>query len=72
MKCSKLEYREKILSYPLVNNQMSDSNLGARKSRNIRDHMFIVYAAINSVINGGEESIYLFFYEKYFFGYSNI
>ena len=29
---------------------MSDSNVGGRKKRNIRDHLFIVYGVINSVV----------------------
>ena len=38
---------------------MSDSNIGARKNRNIRDHLYlyIVYAIINSVIHGNEEPV---------------
>ena len=31
---------------------MSDSNIGARQNRNIRDHLFIVNGVINDVING--------------------
>ena len=31
---------------------MSFSNVGGRKNRNIRDHLFVVYAAINDVMNG--------------------
>ena len=31
---------------------MSDSNIGARKNRNIRDHLFMVNGVINNVING--------------------
>ena len=36
---------------------MSDSNIGARKHKNIRDHLFILYSVINSVINGNNECI---------------
>ena len=32
---------------------MSDSNIGSRKGKNIRNHLFIIYGIINSVINGG-------------------
>ena len=49
-----LIYNEK---YPLVDSRMSDSNIGARKNRNIRDHLYIVYAIINSVIHGNEEPV---------------
>jgi hypothetical protein len=47
-----LIYEEK---YPLVDMNMSNSNIGARKERNIRDHLFIVYGVINSVLNGNDE-----------------
>ena len=36
---------------------MSDSNIGGRKQRNIRDHLFVLYAVINSVLKGGEQCI---------------
>ena len=32
---------------------MSFSNIGGRKQRNIRDNLFVLYASINDVINGG-------------------
>ena len=31
---------------------MSDSNIGARKHMNIRNHLFVIYAIINSVVKG--------------------
>ena len=31
---------------------MSDSNIGARKKKNIKNRLFIVYAVINSVLKG--------------------
>ena len=31
---------------------MSNSNIGARKGRDIKNHLFIVYGILNSVING--------------------
>ena len=36
---------------------MSDSNIGARKGRNIKNHLFIIYGIINSVIKGKEPCI---------------
>ena len=33
---------------------MSDSNIGARKGKNIKNHLFIVYGIINSVIEEGK------------------
>ena len=38
--------------YETIDQNMSCSNVGGRKKRNIRDHLFVVYAAINDVING--------------------
>ena len=42
--------------YEGVDQNMSFSNCGGRKDRNIRDHLFVVYACINDVINGSGES----------------
>ena len=36
---------------------MTDSNIGARKGRNIRDNIFVVGAIINEVINGEAEAV---------------
>ena len=33
--------------YDIIDNNMSDSNVGGRKDRNIRDNLFIVYGIIN-------------------------
>ena len=38
--------------YENVDKNMSFSNVGGRKQRNIRDHLFVLYATINNVING--------------------
>ena len=38
--------------YETIDQELSYSNIGARKGRNIRDHLFVVYAIINDVING--------------------
>ena len=38
--------------YEVLDKNMSSSNVGARKERNIRDHLFIVHGIINSVLNG--------------------
>ena len=40
-----------------IDKNMSDSNIGARKGRNVKDHLFIIYGIINSVINGKETCI---------------
>lgn len=41
----KLLYNEK---YETIDSNLTDSNVGARKSRNIRDNLFVVNAVINS------------------------
>ena len=43
----KLIYQEK---YPFIDSAMSDSNIGSRKDRNIKNHLFILYGIINSVL----------------------
>ena len=40
----KLLYHEK---YPFIDEGMSDSNIGARKKKNIRNHLFLVYGITN-------------------------
>ena len=42
--------------YEKIDQNMSYSNVGGRKQRNIRDHLFVLYAAINDVINGSGHS----------------
>ena len=36
--------------YPSIDNHLTDSNVGARKSRNIRDNIFVVNAVMNNVV----------------------
>ena len=40
-----------------IDDNLTDANVGARKKQNIRDNLFVIYAIINSVINGKEEPI---------------
>ena len=42
--------------YDIIDQNMSFSNVGGRKRRNIRDHLFVVNAAVNNVINGSGKS----------------
>ena len=42
---------------------MSDSNIGARRRRNIKDHLFIIHGIINSVVRGDEECIDIQIYD---------
>ena len=44
----RLIYNDK---YEDIDTGMSDSNIGARKQKNIKNHLFIVYGIINSVLN---------------------
>ena len=50
----KLTYLDK---YPGLDINMSDSNIGARKNKNIRNHLFIIHGIINSVIQGEEKCV---------------
>ena len=43
--------------YTVIDDNLTDGNVGARKSRNIRDNIFVLWAVINSVINGREDPI---------------
>ena len=43
--------------YETIDENITDGNVGARKSRNIRDNIFVLGAVSNSVINGHEEPI---------------
>ena len=42
---------------------MSDSNVGARKNQNIRNHLFILYAVINSVLKTKDKCIDIQIYD---------
>ena len=50
----KLLYHDK---YPDMDKNMSDSNIGARRERNIKKHLFVVYGIINSVLKDGKSCI---------------
>ena len=56
----KLIYNDK---YKDIDKNMSDSNIGSRKKRNIRDHLLIIHGVINSVIRGKEEPIDIQIYD---------
>ena len=45
----KMIYHDK---YDDIDHFMSDSNIGARRHKNIRKHVYVIYAIINSVIQG--------------------
>ena len=46
-----------------IDKNMSNSNIGARKGRNIKDHLFIIYGIINSVLKGNEPFIDIHIYD---------
>ena len=56
----KLIYNDK---YANIDQNMSDSNIGSRKKRNIRDHLLIIHGVINSVIRGKEEPVDIQIYD---------
>ena len=43
--------------YPTVDSAMSDSNIGARKEKNIRNHLFIINGIINETIKTKNKSV---------------
>ena len=56
----KLIYFDK---YSDIDQNMSDSNIGARKDRNIKNHLFMIYGIINSVVKGNEECVDIQIYD---------
>ena len=50
-------------NYEEIDKNMSDSNVGSRKGRNIRDHLLILHGVINSVIRGSDECIDIQIYD---------
>ena len=43
--------------YDTLDSNMSDSNVGGRRKKNIRNHLFIINGIVNDVINGKGEPI---------------
>ena len=56
----KLIYAE---NYSDIDERMSDCNIGARRKRNIKDHLLIIHGVINSVVRGNEECIDIQIYD---------
>ena len=50
-------------SYTDIDRNMSDSNIGSRKRRNAKDHLFIIHGVINSVIKGKEDPVDIQIYD---------
>ena len=51
--------------YEKIDANLSDSNVGARKNRNIRDNIFVLNAITNSVVNGNESPIDIQMFDIY-------
>ena len=56
----KLLYQDK---YSFIDSEMSDSNIGARRNKNVKNHLFIVYGIINSVIREEKFSLDIQIYD---------
>ena len=50
----KLSYQDK---YQIVDRNMSDSNVGGRKNKNIRNHIFVLNSVMNDVLQNKKNSI---------------
>ena len=50
----KMVYHDK---YETVDRNMSDSNVGARRKKNIRNHLFVLNGIINDVLVKKDESV---------------
>ena len=49
--------------YKKINKNLTDSNVGGRKRRKIRDNIFVINAITNSIRNGNEESCEITIYD---------
>ena len=57
---------DKLIFFDNVNEideNMSDSNIGGRKDRNIKNHLFMIYGIINSVVKGKEDCVDIQIYD---------
>ena len=49
--------------YEIINSNMSSSNIGARKNRNIRDHIFVINAILHDIKENKKSSIDIGLYD---------
>ena len=49
--------------YKNIDSNLTDSNVGARKGRNIRDNIFVLNAVTNSVVKGNAEPVDIQLYD---------
>ena len=54
--------------YQNIEEGLTDSNVGARKSRNIRDNIFVLSAALNEVLNGDADAVDIQIYALMHYG----
>ena len=52
-----------IDQYSELEKKMSDSNIGARKNKNVRNHLYIVYGVIHSVLQEGRGCVDIQIYD---------
>ena len=45
--------------YDIIDGNMSCSNVGARKGRNIRDHLFVINGILNEAANNKDKNIHI-------------
>ena len=43
--------------YDNLDSKLTDCNVGSRKDRNIRDHIFVLNAVLNSILEGDEDAL---------------
>ena len=55
----KMVYNDK---YSIVDENMSDSNVGSRKGKNVRNHIFVLNRVINEAVNQKNPGIDLKFW----------
>ena len=49
--------------YENIDKNLTDSNVGGRRGRNTRDHIFVMSAIINSMKNGSEDACDITIYD---------
>ena len=49
--------------YPKIDSNLTDSNVGCRKNRNIRDNIFVLQAILNDTRNGSKQQIDISVYD---------
>jgi hypothetical protein len=49
--------------YPDIEESMSDSNIGARRHKNVRNHLFVIHGIVNSVVHGEDDCVDIQIYD---------